>query len=264
MIRLAVSRRAGLLAAAVVLAFAPALASAAEVRVMISGAFRPAFARISGEWAKKTGNTVVTLAGPSFGTTPEAIPNRLKRGEPGDLVIVARESLDQMVKDGDVSKGTETDLILSLIAMGVKTGHPIPDIRTLDAFKQTLLDAKSIVYSDSASGIYIETELYKKLGVPQVAMKSKKIQATPVGEILVAGQADIGFQQVPELMAVPGVTIVGTLPEGAQKPTLFSAGIAAKAKEAAAARSLLAELTSPANYAAIRATGVEPAAMAKR
>ncbi len=263
MTHLNLTRRAGL-AAALALVFTPALASAAEVRVMISGAFRPAFAKISSEWAQKTGNTVVTLAGPSFGATPEAVPNRLKRGEPGDLIIVARESLDQMVKDGYLVKGTETDLILSLIAMGVKTGNPIPDIKTLDGLKKTLLDAKSIAYSDSASGIYIETEMYKKLGIPQVAAKSKMIPATPVGEILVAGQADIGFQQVSELMAVPGVTIVGTLPEGAQKPTLFSAAIASKAKEAAAARSLLAELVSPANYAAIRASGVEPAATAKR
>ena len=257
------TRRAGVLAALAIL-LTPTLASAAEVRVMISGAFRPAFAKISSDWAKKTGNTVVTLAGPSFGTTPEAIPNRLKRGEPGDLVIVARDSLDQMVKEGYVIKGSETDLILSLIAMGVKTGNPVPDIKTLDAFKKTLLNAKSIAYSDSASGIYIETEMYKKLGIPQVALKSKKIQATPVGEILVAGQAEIGFQQVPELMAVAGVTIVGTLPEGAQRPTYFSAGIVAKAPQAAAARALLAELTSPANYALLRSTGVEPAAMARR
>jgi molybdate transport system substrate-binding protein len=251
------------LAAALALVLTPALASAAEVRVMISGAFRPAFAKISSDWAKKTGNTVVTLAGPSFGETPEAVPNRLKRGEPGDLVIVARESLDNLSRDGLVVKGSETDLILSMIAMGVKTGRPVPDIRTLDGFKQALRDAKSIAYSDSASGIYIETEMFKKLGVPEVAAKARKIPATPVGEILVAEKADIGFQQVPELMAVPGVTIAGVLPEGAQRPTYFSAGIAAKAQQPALARALLAELTSPANYAAIRATGVEPAAAAK-
>ncbi len=89
MIAPGLTRRAGVLAA-LALILSPAFASAAEVRVMISGAFRPAFAKLSADWAKRTGNTVVTVAGPSLGATPEAIPNRLKRGEPADLVIVAR------------------------------------------------------------------------------------------------------------------------------------------------------------------------------
>jgi molybdate transport system substrate-binding protein len=252
------TRRAGVLAALAIL-LTPAIVSAAEVRVMISGAFRPAFAKISSDWAKRTGNTVTTLAGPSFGAAPEAVPNRLKRGEPADLVIVARASLDDLAKEGYVVPDSRTDVINSLIGMAVKAGHPVPDISTVEAFKKTLLAAKSIAYSDSASGIYIETQMYKDLGIPEVAKKSRKIQATPVGEILLADQAEIGFQQMSELMAVPGITVVGPIPKGPQLVTAFSAGIATKAKEPAAARALLAELTAPANYATIRATGVEPA-----
>jgi molybdate transport system substrate-binding protein len=257
-IRTSLTRRAGVLAA-LALVLAPALASAAEVRVMISGAFRPAFGKISTDWAKRTGNTVVVLAGPSMGATPEAVPNRLKRGEPADLVIVAKGSLDQLSKDGFIVRGTETDVIDSLIGLAVKAGHPVPDISTVEAFKKTLLAAKSIAYSDSASGVYIETEMYKKLGLPELAKKSRMIPATPVGEILLADQAEIGFQQMPELMAVPGITVVGPIPKGPQLVTTFSAGVAAKAQQPALARALLAELTAPANYATIRATGVEPA-----
>lgn len=247
------------LLAGLVLFFVPALVQAAEVRVMISGAFRPAFTRLAAEWERKTGHKVVALAGPSMGATPAAVPNRLKRGEPADLVIVARSALDQLVQEGHVLRGSETDLARSLIGMAVKTDAPAPDISNLEAFKGALLAARSIAYSDSASGVYIETEMYRALGLPQLAAKSRKIEATPVGEIVAAGEAEIGFQQISELMAVPGVKVLGPIPQAVQRPTVFSAGIAAKAREPAAARALLAELAAPANHATIRSTGVEPA-----
>jgi molybdate transport system substrate-binding protein len=151
------------------------------------------------------------------------------------------------------------DVVESRIAMAVKAGAPKPDISTLEALKRTLLAAKSIAYSDSASGVYLAEELFPKLGIAgQIMGKSRKIEADPVGGVVAKGEAEIGFQQISELRPVAGIDIVGELPPGAQRVTLFAAGIPATAKHAEAARRLIDWLTSAAIYPTIRKTGLEP------
>src|SRR2546427_12296931 len=107
--------------------------------------------------------------------------------------------------------------------MAVKAGAPKPDISTLEALKRTLLAAKSIAYSDSASGVYLSTELFPKLGIAeQIKGKCKKIESDPVGEVVATGEVEIGFQQISELRPVKGINIQGELPPGAQKVTVVS------------------------------------------
>jgi molybdate transport system substrate-binding protein len=144
--------------------------------------------------------------------------------------------------------------------MAVRTGTPKPDISTVDALKRTLLQAKSVGYSDSASGVYLSTVLFQRLGVAeQVRPKSKKIEAYErVGDALARGDIDIGFQQISELRPVPGITIVGPLPEGAQEVTIFSAAIPNGAKNPVEARKLIDFLSSPAAAPIVKQTGLEP------
>ena len=168
-----------------------------------------------------------------MGADPTAIPARLERGERADVVIMALSALDKLVAAGRVRTDGVTDLGLSRIAMAVKAGAPKPDIGTVTAFKRTLLAAKSIAYSDSASAAcYLSTVLFKRLGVEKaVAAKSKMIQATPVGLNVARGEYEIGFQQLSELKPVPGIDIVGLIPESLQTVTPFSAGVTAAAAQ---------------------------------
>jgi len=232
---------------------------AAEVKVMISGGFLPAFRILAPEFQSATGDSVATASGPSMGNTPEAIPNRLSRGEPVDVVIMVGSALDDLVKQGKVLPGSRVDLARSKIGMAVRSGTPKPDIGTVEAFKSALLAAKSIAYSDSASGVYLSSVLFPKLGIAdQIAGKSRMIPAEPVGAVVARGDAQIGFQQMSELLAVPGVEVVGPLPPEIQKVTVFSAGISSTSKEPDAARALVKFLSSPAAAPVIAKTGIEP------
>jgi molybdate transport system substrate-binding protein len=232
---------------------------AAEVKVMISGGFLPAFRILAPEFQSATGDSIATASGPSMGNTPEAIPNRLNRAEPVDVLIMVGSALDDLVKQGKVLPGSRVDLARSKIGMAVRSGTPKPDIGTVEAFKRTLLAAESIAYSDSASGLYLSRVLFPKLGIAeQIASKSRMIPAEPVGAVVARGDAQIGFQQMSELLAVPGVEVVGPLPPEIQKVTVFSAGISSTSKEPDAARALVKFLSSHAAAPAIAKTGIEP------
>ena len=236
-------------------------AAAAEVRVMISGGLTAAFNALVPEFERTTGNKVSTAYGPSMGTTVNAIPVRLERGEPADVLIMVGYALGDLVKNGKVIADSRVDLVKSLIGVAVKAGAPKPDISSADALKRALLAAKSIAYSDSASGVYVSTEMFAKLGITEeMKDKARKIPATPVGEIVAHGGAEIGFQQFSELMPVQGIDIVGPLPSELQKVTVFSAGIAAVSKEPEAGKALIKFLTSPAARAEIIRSGMEPIA----
>src|SRR3984893_5374541 len=247
-----------------VLAFAAVLllagaADAAEVRVMISGGLTAAYNALVPEFERLTGNKVLTAYGPSMGTTVNAIPIRLERGEAADVLIMVGYALGDLVKQGKVVADSRVDLTKSLIGIAVKSGARKPDISSAEALKRALLAAKSIAYSDSASGVYVSTEMFAKLGIAdEMKDKARKIPATPVGEIVARGDAEIGFQQINELLPVAGVDIVGPLPPDVQKITVFSAGIATVSKEPDAGKALIKFLASPAASAAIVKSGMEP------
>jgi molybdate transport system substrate-binding protein len=236
-----------------------AAASAAEVRVMISGGLTAAYNALVPEFERQTGNKVLTAFGPSMGTTVNAIPVRLERGEPADVLIMVGYALGDLVKQGKVIADSRVDLVKSPIGIAVKAGAPKPDISSADAVKRALLAAKSVAYSDSASGVYVSTEMFDKLGIVD-AMKdrARKIPATPVGEIVARGDAELGLQQIAELRPVAGIDIVGQLPPDLQKITVFSAGIATVSREPDAGRALINFLASPAARDALVKSGLEP------
>ena len=238
-------------------------ASAAEVRVMISGGLTAAYKALVPEFERATGHKVLTAYGPSMGTTTNAIPVRLERGEAADVLIMVGYALDNLAKEGKVISDSRVELVKSPIGVAVKSGTPKPDISSADALKRALLAVKTIAYSDSASGVYVSTEMFDKLGITD-AMKGKarKIPATPVGEIVARGDAEIGFQQISELKPVEGIDIVGPLPDELQKITVFSAGIASVSKEPDAGKALIRFLASPAARGEIVKSGMDPIAAA--
>jgi molybdate transport system substrate-binding protein len=236
-------------------------AGAAEVRVMISGGMTAAYKALVPEFERATGHKVLTAYGPSMGTTTNAIPVRLERGEPADVLIMVGYALGDLVKKGKVVADSTVDLVKSPIGVAVKSGTPRPDISSADAVKRALLAAKTIAYSDSASGVYVSTEMFAKLGILD-AMKDKarKIPATPVGEIVAHGDAELGFQQISELKPVEGIDIIGPLPDALQQITVFSAGIASVSKEPDAGKALIKFLASPAARPELVKSGMDPIA----
>jgi len=228
------------------------------VHVMISGGFTAAYQTLAPRFADETGNKLATEHGPSMGQSPEAIPNRLARGEPADVVIMVGYALDDLIRKGVVDARLRVELADSRIGMVVRAGATVPDIRTVDALRRTLTQAKSIAYSDSASGVYVERELFKKLGEPDaLAAKARKIQKIPVASVVADGQYEIGFQQVAELLPVKGVTFVGRIPEEVQSVTRFAGGVPIHAAHPAQAKALLDYLASPAAQPVVRDTGLD-------
>ena len=243
--------------AAAVLLAGPA--SAAEVRVMISFGLTAAYDVLVPQFERATGHKVLTAYGPSMGTTVNAIPVRLERGEGVDVMIMVGYALDGLIKQGKVIADSRVDLTKSLIGVVVKSGAPKPDISSAEALKRTLLAAKSVAYSDSASGVYISTEMFERLGIADAMKdKAKKIPADPVAGVVARGDAELGMQQISELLPVPGVDLVGPLPPELQKVTVYSAGIATVSKEPEAGRALIKFLTSPAARDTIIKSGMEP------
>ena len=234
-------------------------ASASEITVMSSGGFTAALQALAPTFERETSDRINIVLGPSMGTAEDAIPVRLKRGERADLLIMVGYALDDLVDKGVVRADTRVELAASKIAMAVRLGQPKPDISTLDAFKATLLAAKSIAYSDSASGVYIEKEMYGRLGLSaELTPKSRMIVSERVGNVVARGEAEIGFQQVSELLPVKGIEFVGTIPAEVQKATTFSAGVPVAAKEPGIAKRFVAFLSSDEARATIVKTGLEP------
>jgi len=236
-----------------------AAARADEVKVITSGAFTAAYLEIVPEFERTTKHTVTSGFGASMGNAPDSIPSRLQRGEPVDVVIMADTALEDLIEQGKVAAGSRVDLVRSSIGVAIRAGAPRPDITSVDALRRTLLNAKSIAYSASASGVYVSTELFQRLGIAdQVTAKSRRIDSGPVGAVVARGDAEIGFQQISELLPVPGIDYIGPLPADVQKVTVFAAGITTRSANPDVARALIRFLASPAVVPVIRKSGLEP------
>jgi molybdate transport system substrate-binding protein len=243
----------------VLLWLVPITAAAQELRTMVSGAFTEAYRQVIPEFERTTRYRVVSVFGASMGGAPDSIPVRLANGEPADLVIMAATAVDELIRQGTVKPGSRVDLVSSSIGMAVRAGAPRPDISTIDSLRRTLLAASSIAYSASASGTYLATELFPRLGIAdRIAGKTRRIESERVGAVVARGDAEIGFQQISELLPIAGIDFVGPLPPGAQRVTVFSAAIPANARQPAAANALIAFLRSPAVAAVARKAGLQP------
>lgn len=242
---------------------AGASAQATDIHVVSSGGFAQAYKDLSGAYERASGDHLVSEWGPSMGATKNAIPARLARGEPIDVVIMVGDALDKLMAEGRLEPGSKVVLANSPIACAVRHGAQKPDIGTVDGLRTAFLHAQRVAYSDSASGEYIKQKLMDKLGIrQQMEGKAAQIPATPVGEIIAHGEADFGCQQRSELKPVQGIDIVGLLPQEVQLKTEFSGAVVRGAKHPEAARALLRFLAAPANAGAIEATGLEPVAAA--
>src|SRR5258708_38480870 len=215
-------------------------ASAADVRVMISAGFYGVYSELGPAFERASGHRLVTTRGPSMGDSPEAIPTRLARGEAADLVILDGGAADELGKRGLVRADSKVELARSQIGMVVRAGAARPDIGSVEAFRNTLLAAKSIAYSDSGSGTYLSTTLFAKLGVAeQVAGKSRKVRgppsAEPVAAVVARGEAALGFKQVSELIHVPRTTSISSIPSELQHVIFFAATLTSTVRQPDAA-----------------------------
>jgi len=238
-------------------------ASAADVHVMISAGFYGVYSELGRAFERTAGHHLITVRGPSMGDSPEAIPTRLVRGEAADLVILDGGMIDELGQKGWVRVGSKIELARSLIGMVVRAGAPKPDIGSVAALRITLLAAKSIAYSDSGSGTYLTTTLFPKLGIAdEIIGKSRKVRGPPSGEpvaaVVARDEAEIGFQQVSELIHVPGITFVGTIPAEVQPMIFFAAALTSNARQPEEAAALIRFLASPEAVPVIEKAGLTP------
>lgn len=246
-------------ASALILTFLSVNANAQDVKVMISGGFKAALEKLAPEYERQTGDNIVIIPGPSMGNTPQAIPNRLARGEKADVVIMVGDALEKLEKASQTQSGSRTELADSPVGMVVKKGADVPDISSEATLRKTLLQASSIAYSDSASGRYVSQALFKKLGIEKdVAGKATMVERIPVASEVAKGKYAVGFQQVSELLPVQGVTFVGKIPENLQYITRFAGAVTRHAEHPAGGKALLAYLASPSSSTVIRETGMIP------
>jgi molybdate transport system substrate-binding protein len=229
-------------------------AQANEIRLMASPGVREILQDLVPEFERSSGHKVnTTWAGNAD------IVKRITGGERFDLVIMAGENIDKLVAAGKVAAGSRTDVAKSGVGVAVRAGLPKPDISSAEAVKKAVLAAKSVAYSSGPSGIYI-AELFKRMGLAEEI--KHKVKQTPsgvqVGNVMAQGAADLGFQQVSELIHVKGITYLGPLPAEIQLMTVFSAGLPAAASNTTASNALIKFLAAPAAAPAIRKAGMEP------
>jgi molybdate transport system substrate-binding protein len=233
---------------------APATA-AAQVRVIISGGFTAAYRELLPQFEKATGITTTTTSGGSVGNGPNTIGGQVRRGVPADVIILAREGLTDLIAEHRIVPGSDVDLASSIIGMVVRAGAPKPDISTVENLKQALLAARSVAVSSSTSGVYLTTTLFQKLGIAdQMKAKTTMVGAAAVGR----GEAEIGLQQVSEVLPIPGTLFVGTIPSEVQYVTTYAAAIVSGSAQIDAARQLIAFLSSAEAAGAITRSGMKP------
>ncbi len=227
-------------------------ANAAEITVVAGGGPLPdVMGTLVPMFENATGNKVKI----SFKGGP-AVTADVKQGA-ADLVIIGTEAVDALAASGDVVGNGKTLLMISKVGVAVKAGAAKPDISTPDKFKAALMGAKTVGYSEGASGQHVQTVL-QKLGITD-AVKAKAViaQGRPVGAAIASGEAEIGMQQVAELRPVPGIDVIGELPADLQKQIPYSAGIATKAKDPATARALVSFLRSEAAQDVLKRKGMD-------
>jgi molybdate transport system substrate-binding protein len=234
------------------------MAQADEVKVFTTGGFEAPYLELRAACERATRHRIVTVA-TSMGVGENSIPSRLRRGEPADVVVLSTSSFTELVNEGRIVAESRVPLARSAIGMAVRTGAPKPDISSVEAFKRALLEAKSIAYSAQTSGLYLSTELFPRLGIAdQLKAKSQRIEHERVGAVVARGEAEIGFQQISELLPIPGIDFVGPLPSEIQRITTYFAGVASGTKSGEAARALIRCFVSPAGLRAMKTAGLEP------
>jgi molybdate transport system substrate-binding protein len=184
---------------------------------------------------------------------------RIESGEPFDLAVLVDFQTDDLIKTGKLLPDTRADVMKAGIGVAVKRGAPKPDIGSVEAFKRTLLDAKSITYlKEGASTIYLD-RLFAQLGIAEALQaKTVKPETETVSERVAQGEVELGIIVIPNILSVAGAELVGPLPRELQSYIVFTAAVSAQSAHQQAARDLIALLTSPATIPLLKAKGMEP------
>ena len=232
--------------------------SSAQLKVIISGGFSPAYQEVLPEFERTTGIAVTTGSGASQGGGPQTIAAQLRRGVPADVVILSREGLTELISAGRIVAFSDVDLASVPIGAAVRAGAPKPDIGTVDAFKQALLTAKTVVVPGSTSGIYLKDKVFPQLGIADKINLKVTERGSQATAMLAAGDADIAVQPVSELATVPGIDVIGRIPSELQLIQVFAAAIVTGTNQPDAARNLIDFLASEHAAAAMVKSGMEP------
>jgi molybdate transport system substrate-binding protein len=234
-------------------------AKAADLKVVSGGAFKQVLNALAAQYEKETGNKLVV----TYQTVGQHLALIRDGKEEFDVAVLTPEAIDGLAKEGKIVPGTRVDLAKVGVGVVVKKGAPLPDISTVEAFKKSLLAAKSVAFIDpkagGSSGIYVEG-LLEKLGIAkEINAKAVLVHGGAVADHIADGEAEIGVHQISEILPVAGVTLVGPLPAEIQNYTVYSAGVGSAAKDSAAARGLAKFLSGPHALPIIKAKGMEPA-----
>jgi molybdate transport system substrate-binding protein len=237
------------------------IAGAADIHAMITGAMKGTMRELQPRYEQGSGNKLIISWGPSSGTAKDAIPMRLQNGETPDVLIMVAPSFEKLVQEDKFVAASRIDIARSLVGVGVREGARKPDVSSVDALRNALLAAKSIGYSEGASGVYVSSQLLANLGIAdQVVSRMKKITGELVGDAIARGEVEIGLQQVSELKAVHGVSFAGPLPEAVQYASVITCAVAQNAKEPQAAKSFAEFLSTRDATASFVRSGLDPIA----
>jgi molybdate transport system substrate-binding protein len=233
-------------------------AGASEIKVLTAGAFKQVVLALVPDFQKQTGHKIIV----ENGTTGE-LQKRIDGGEAFDVVVITPAVVDAYIANGKVARGSKVMLASVGVGVVVKEGAPKPDISTVEAFKNALLNAKSVAYIDPASGgssgIYVD-RLLVKLGIAdQIKPKAKLKQGGYVAELIASGEAELGIHQISEIVPVKGVTLVGPLPKEIQNTTTYAAGLNASTMDKEGADKLIKYLSGPDAAAVLKTKGMDPA-----
>ena len=247
------SSRLGCFTGAVLASF---LATAADVKVLTAGAFKPVVSAVVADFEKQTGNKVVVE-----NDTAGALLKRVAGGEAFDLVVLTPGAMDELIKAGKVTPGSAKKLAQVAIGVAVKRGAALPDIGTVAAFQSALLAARAVAYIDPAaggsSGVYL-SQLFEKMGIAdRIKPKAVLVPGGLVAQRLLNDQADIAIHQISEILAVPGAVLVGPIPAEIQNYTVYSGGLSAHSADSRTASALLSALQSSAAREVMKAKGLE-------
>jgi molybdate transport system substrate-binding protein len=234
------------------------MAQAADITVLATSGVKEAYLELMPQFEKTSGNKVKT----TWSGTADVM-KRMKAGEVYDVVIVAANSLEELTDTGKLMAGSRADIARGLVGVAVRTGAPKPDVSSAEALKKTLLAAKTIGVSTGPSGVYL-TGLFERMGIlADIKPKFRTPPSgAPIGELVAKGEAEIGFQQVSELIHFPGIQFVGALPDALQQTTVFSGAVHVGSQEPDAAQALLKFLAAPEHVALLQRHGLQPGAPA--
>jgi molybdate transport system substrate-binding protein len=232
----------------------PGKSQAAEIKLLASSAMKGARLELIPQFEKATGHQVSA----AWSSAPD-VQKRISAGEAADLIILGDSGTEELIKQGKLAPGSRANFAKSGIGVAVRAGAPKPDISSAEAVKRSVLAAKSVAYSAGASGTYL-VSMFQKLGISdEVKAKTAEVKpGEPVGEVVARGDAEIGFNQMSELIRVNGIQILGPLPAEIQNITVYSGGIHTATKEADGATALVKFLTAPAAVPIIKKHGLEP------